>query len=86
MLEAPSNSLLQVRSPETLERFVELRSPLPDVLDKEAARSVLRELKAVGGDLRTLREALTGRDHGPELWAVVHALPRDEAIRRARLT
>jgi len=86
VLEAPSNSLLQARSPETLERFVELRAPLPDVLDKDTARSVLRELKAVGGDLRALREALTGRDRGPELWAVLVALPRDEAIRRARLT
>jgi len=56
------------------------------VLDKDEARSVLRELKAVGGDLRGLREALTGRDRGPELWAVLRALPRDEAIRRARLT
>ena len=86
VLEAPSNSLLQARSPETLERFVELRAPLPEVLDKDEARSVLRELKAVGGDLRGLREALTGRDRGPELWAVLRALPRDEAIRRARLT
>ena len=86
VLEPPSNSLLLARSPETLERFVELRSPLPDVLDKDTARSVLRELKAVGGDLRSLREALTGRDRGPELWAVLRALPRDEAIRRARLT
>jgi glutamyl-tRNA synthetase len=86
VLEPPSNSLLLARSPETLERFVELRSPLPDVLDKDASRAVLRELKAVGGDLRSLREALTGRDRGPELWAVLRALPRDEAIRRARLT
>jgi hypothetical protein len=86
VLDPPSNSLLQARSSETLERFVELRTPLPDVLDKDAAKSVLRELKAVGGDLRGLREALTGRDRGPELWAVLRALPRDEAIRRARLT
>ncbi len=86
VLEQPTAGGLPARSPQTLERFVELRSPLPDVLDKEAARSVLRELKAVGGDLRSLREALTGRDRGPELWAVLRALPRDEAIRRARLT
>jgi glutamyl-tRNA synthetase len=86
VLEPPSAGGSPARSPETLERFVELRSPLPDVLDKEAARSVLRELKAVGGDLRSLRVALTGRDRGPELWAVLRALPRDEAIRRARLT
>ena len=86
VLEPPGNDPFPVRSPETLERFVELRSALPDVLDKDGARAVLRELKAVGGDLRSLREALTGRDRGPELWAVLRALPRDEAIRRARLT
>ena len=86
VLEPPGNGPFAVRSPETLERFVELRSALPDVLDKDSARTVLRELKAVGGDLRSLREALTGRDRGPELWAVLRALPRDEAIRRARLT
>ena len=86
VLEPPGNDPFAVRSPETLERFVELRSALPDVLDKDGARTVLRELKAVGGDLRSLREALTGRDRGPELWAVLCALPRDEAIRRARLT
>ena len=86
VLEPPARGLAGPRSRETLERFVELRSPLPEVLDKDAARAVLRELKAVGGDLRALREALTGRDRGPELWAVLCALPRDEAIRRARLT
>jgi len=70
-------------SPETMERFVELRSALPDVVSKEEAKAVVRELKAVGGDLRALRRALTGAERGPELWAVVRALPRDEAIRRA---
>jgi hypothetical protein len=39
-------------------------------------------LKAVGGDLRALRLALTGRDRGPELWAIVAALPREETLRR----
>jgi len=87
VLDRPSNSLLLTSaSPETLERFVELRSPLPDVLDKDTAKGVLRELKAVGGDLRALRVALTGRERGPELWAVLHALPRKEAILRAQLT
>jgi glutamyl-tRNA synthetase len=71
------------RSPETLGRFVELRAQLPDVLDKDDARALQRELKAVGGDLRALRVALTGRERGPELWAVLRALPRDEAVRRA---
>ena len=43
---------------------------------------MLREVKAVGGDLKAIRLALTGRDRGPELWTVVAALPREEALRR----
>jgi Anticodon binding domain len=58
----------------TLQRFKELADG--------DARETVRELKAAGGDLRALRLALTGREHGPELCAVVHALPRDEALRR----
>ena len=81
VLDRPSNTVLL--SPETLERFVELRSKLPDVLGKDEAKSVVRELKAVGGNLRALRVALTGAERGPELWAVLRALPRDEALRRA---
>jgi hypothetical protein len=81
VLEPPSNSLLL--SPETLARFSELRAQLPDVLEKDDAKSVIRELKAVGGNLKALRLALTGAERGPELWAVVRALPRDEALRRA---
>src|SRR5437763_487287 len=81
VLDPPSTSLLL--APETLERFVELRSPLPDVLSKDEAKSVVRELKAVGGNLRSLRVALTGAERGPELWAVLRALQRDEAMRRA---
>jgi glutamyl/glutaminyl-tRNA synthetase len=69
------------RSPETLERFRELRSAAAD-LDTAAAKEIVRELKAVGGDLRALRLALTGSESGPELWAVLAALPRDEALRR----
>jgi glutamyl/glutaminyl-tRNA synthetase len=61
----------------TLERFLELYAN--GTLD---ARAILRELKAVGGDLRALRLALTGRERGPELWTVVAALPREEALRR----
>jgi glutamyl/glutaminyl-tRNA synthetase len=78
-----SASVDSSQSPETLARFAELRSPLPEALDKEQAKAIVRELKAVGGNLRALRAALTGRDRGPELWAVVRALPRDEALRRA---
>jgi glutamyl/glutaminyl-tRNA synthetase len=73
-------------SPETLERFRELRVAGDDELDKEQARTILRELKAVGGDLRSLRVALTGAERGPELWAILVALPRDEALRRAGAT
>ena len=66
----------------TLDRFRELRERANGALDKDGARSILRELKAVGGNLRTVRRALTGRDSGPELWAIVAALPRDETLRR----
>jgi len=67
----------------TIARFVELREAAPEVLDDEDARSLVRELKAVGGDLRVLRLALTGVERGPELAAVLAVLPRDEALRRA---
>ena len=64
-------------SEETLTRFRELAQ------DGVDAKGIVRELKAVGGDLRSLRLALTGRERGPELWAVIAALPREEALRRA---
>jgi glutamyl-tRNA synthetase len=74
ILQPPAPARL--RSPETLERFREL-------LEREGdPRELVRELKAVGGDLRTLRLALTGAERGPELWTVIAALPRDEALRR----
>jgi glutamyl-tRNA synthetase len=67
----------------TLERFVELRTASDTgTMDPVRARELVRELKAVGGDLRALRAALTGAERGPELWAVVAALPRDEALAR----
>jgi hypothetical protein len=66
------------RSPETLQRFRELYGPL----DRDGARALVRELKAVGGDLKALRLALTGRERGPELWSILLALPADEALRR----
>jgi hypothetical protein len=72
-------------SPETLERFRELRVGANGQLDAEGAKAILRELKAVGGDLRALRLALTGAEHGPELWTVLLALSRDEALRRVEL-
>jgi glutamyl/glutaminyl-tRNA synthetase len=70
----------QVALPEearpTLERFVELTAQGLD------GREIVRELKAVGGDLKALRLALTGAERGPELWTVIAALPEDEALRR----
>jgi tRNA synthetases class I (E and Q), catalytic domain len=68
----------------TLDRFVELRERGPDRLTQESAREVLRELKAIGGDLRALRLTLTGAASGPELSAVLVALDRDEVVQRAR--
>jgi glutamyl/glutaminyl-tRNA synthetase len=64
---------------ETLERFRELLERTNGDLD---ARALVRELKAVGGDLKAVRVALTGAERGPELWAVIAALPRDETLRR----
>jgi len=58
----------------TLERFRELVNG--------DGRTVVRELKAVGGNLEALRLALTGRDKGPELATIIDALPREEALRR----
>ncbi|MFL5963721.1 MAG: glutamate--tRNA ligase [Gaiellaceae bacterium] len=81
VLDPPSVDSSQ--SPETLTRFVELRARFPENVDKDEAKTIVRELKAVGGNLKALRVALTGRERGPELWAVLRALPRDEALRRA---
>jgi glutamyl-tRNA synthetase len=60
--------------PETLIRFKELVDLPP--------ADLRRELKAAGGDLHALRLALTGRDRGPELSAILAALPKEEALRR----
>jgi glutamyl-tRNA synthetase len=68
----------EVRAPETLERFRELL----ERANGADPKAVLRELKAVGGDLRSVRLALTGRERGPELWTVLAALPTDELLRR----
>jgi hypothetical protein len=82
ILEPPRVDLPE-SSRASLERFVELRGAGPELVDGEAARAIVRELKAVGGDLKALRLALTGAERGPELASVVVALPRDEALRRA---
>ena len=65
-----------------LGRFLELRRGAGERVDEQEARTLVRELKAVGGDLRALRMALTGQERGPELWTVIFALPRGEALRR----
>jgi hypothetical protein len=69
-------------SPETLARFKELLDRANGELDAAKAKEILRELKAVGGDLRALRVALTGSERGPELWTVLLALSYDETLRR----
>jgi glutamyl-tRNA synthetase len=78
----PAPAQLGLEARPTLERFRELRERANGGIDHEVARALLRELKAVGGDLRALRVALTGRERGPELAAIVAALDRDETLRR----
>jgi len=67
---------VDVDAPETLARFRELVESGVD------AKGIVRELKAVGGDLKAVRLALTGRERGPELAAVIASLPPDELLRR----
>jgi glutamyl/glutaminyl-tRNA synthetase len=83
LVVAPIEVVLDDDARPTLVRFVELRTPAPEQLSVEEGKALVRELKAVGGDLRSLRLALTGAERGPELAAVLAALPRDEALRRA---
>jgi hypothetical protein len=66
----------EVDAPETLTRARELVEAGTD------PKSVVRELKAVGGNLKALRLALTGAERGPELSAVIAALPKDELLSR----
>ena len=70
---------VKVDSPETLTRFREL------VEAGSEPKEIVRELKAVGGNLKAVRLALTGRDRGPELAAIIAALPPDELLRRTAL-
>lgn len=83
-LTAPDAVTLPAEATPTLDRFVELRAGAPDPLDETGARSIVRELKAVGGDLKSVRLALTGAPRGPELWTVMAALPAAEALARVR--
>jgi glutamyl/glutaminyl-tRNA synthetase len=77
ILTAPAP--VKVDAAETLERFRELVERTNGGLDP---RGIVRELKAVGGNLRAVRLALTGQARGPELWTVIAALPPDETLRR----
>jgi glutamyl/glutaminyl-tRNA synthetase len=69
----------KVDSPETLARFREL------VEGGLEPKAIVRELKAVGGDLKAVRLALTGHARGPELAAVIAALSPEELLRRTAL-
>jgi glutamyl-tRNA synthetase len=80
--DTPAVELAEDARP-TLERFAELRGGASERVSTDDARAILRELKAVGGDLRSLRLALTGAETGPELAAVLAALSREEALARA---
>jgi glutamyl-tRNA synthetase len=68
---------------EPLPELARIRAAYPERLDEHDARRLVDDLRRAEVPLRKARRALTGRDHGPELWAVFAALPRDEAIRRA---
>jgi glutamyl/glutaminyl-tRNA synthetase len=65
-----------VDAPETIDRMRELVNGGLD------ARAIVRELKAVGGNLKAVRLALTGRERGPELAAVIESLSREELLNR----
>jgi glutamyl/glutaminyl-tRNA synthetase len=82
MLE-PKPAEVPADAARTLGRFRELRACGAERLSTDEARALVRELKAVGGDLRALRLALTGSATGPELAAVLAAVPREEALARA---
>ena len=81
-LAAPPPRVRLPEASETLARFRDLRAHANGRLDAHGARAIVDQVRAAGGDLRALRLALTGRDRGPELWTVVVALPREEALRR----
>ncbi len=82
----PERADLPAAAEPTLTLFRELRRAAGPLLEPEAARTLVENVKAGGGNLRLLRLALTGRPRGPELWAVVAALPAEEALRRVSPT
>ncbi|MDX6495453.1 MAG: glutamyl-tRNA synthetase [Gaiellales bacterium] len=73
----------QAPSPHSLPELAKIRGRYPDQLSESQARELVDDLRRAGVPLREARLSLTGRERGPELWAVLAALPRDEAIRRA---
>jgi glutamyl-tRNA synthetase len=69
--------------PRPLPELAAVRERYPDRLTEAEARDLVEELRRREIPLRRARLALTGRERGPELWAVLAAIPRGEAIRRA---
>jgi len=69
--------------PHPLPELAEVRRGYPERLSEEQARRLVDELRSRGVPLRQARLTLTGRERGPELWAVLAALTREQAIRRA---
>ena len=82
ILAPPIGAALPEDAVETLRLFRDLRARAGGDLDADAARGIVRELRSAGGDLRVLRLALTAAERGPELWTILLALSRDEALRR----
>lgn len=78
----PEPSVLAEGDRAAVQRLLELRERADEQLDEPTARSLLREVKAVGGNLRTIREVLTGVSRGPELWTVLYGLRREETLER----
>src|SRR4051794_15016164 len=73
----------QPPAPHPLPELATIRGRYPERLSEDDARALVDDLRRAGVPLREVRVTLTGRERGPELWAVLAALPRDEAIRRA---
>ncbi|MDQ3859257.1 MAG: hypothetical protein M3327_12580, partial [Actinomycetota bacterium] len=85
VLVPPAPGAAAASSQETLERFRDLRTDGDEDLDPAGARALVGELRDAGVNLRSLRVALTGAERGPELWTVLVALPRAEALRRVEV-
>ena len=85
LLAPPVPDAVASSSREALERFRERRTEAKERLDPAGARALVAELREAGVDLRSLRLALTGAERGPELWTVLVALPRAEALRRVEV-